>query len=96
MFIISLKALELGRYQPSALLSTFLSVNTPPLQIPLQCYTWATPTANRWAFMAMHSSYTYPMALSAFFLLTPSGLCLRPQAQEPKLTTTSFLPSYRL
>jgi hypothetical protein len=34
MFIISLKALELGRYQPSALLSTFLSVNTPPLQIP--------------------------------------------------------------
>lgn len=94
MFIISLRALELSRCQPSAILSTSLTIT---LRYHLPCCSWTAPTpTGRHSWPCAYDPPASWLLLPSFLpsLLSPR-LCLRPQAWKLSAPPTFLLPIYR-
>ena len=87
IFIINLIVLDLDRYQPSAILSTFLSIT---LRYNLLCFSWTAPTSTGWSSQpCSHNAPTLWWLLPSSTLL-PQSLCLRHQAWDLKLCLPLF------
>jgi hypothetical protein len=91
IFIVSLKAVELGRYLPSKLLeSTSPSIT---LSYDLLCSLWATPIGPS-SWPCFHDLPTpWHLLLSPPSPFFSSWSLLRPQAWEPKLCLFLFCPA---